>query len=173
MPQRRSKTIKDDDFAQFFLSTDNLQFKCMLLLMREGRLRVGEVIGLWLQDLEFHRNGLWIRRRHGTTQPGACQEPSRRGGTICRSLAGDEVQSTMTYIHLETKTWQGSGNTFRRLVGMTHMTEEELALLRNLTKAQWRFWTLLQGAITRALHGASILGNTASTFQPTIGRLTC
>ena len=32
-PQRRFKTVKDDDFAQFFLSTDNLQFKCMLLLM--------------------------------------------------------------------------------------------------------------------------------------------
>jgi hypothetical protein len=27
--------------------------------------------------------------------------------------------------------------------------------------------------LLRALQGASILGNTASTFQPTIGRLTC
>ena len=31
--------------------------------MREGGLRIGEVLGLWLQDIEFHRNGVWIRRR--------------------------------------------------------------------------------------------------------------
>ncbi len=34
-----------------------------LLLMREGGLRIGEVLGLWLQDIEFHRNGVWVRRR--------------------------------------------------------------------------------------------------------------
>ncbi len=32
--------------------------------MREGGLRIGEVLGLWLQDIEFHRNGVWVRRRH-------------------------------------------------------------------------------------------------------------
>jgi integrase/recombinase XerD len=62
-PQRRLKTVKDDDFARFFSSTENLQFKCILLLMREGGLRIGEVLGLWLQDIEFHRNGVWVRRR--------------------------------------------------------------------------------------------------------------
>ena len=62
-PQRRIKTVKDDDFARFFSSTENLQFKCILLLMREGGLRIGEVLGLWLQDVEFHRNGVWVRRR--------------------------------------------------------------------------------------------------------------
>ena len=63
-PQRRLKTVKDDDFARFFSSTENLQFRCILLLMREGGLRIGEVLGLWLQDIEFHRNGVWVRRRH-------------------------------------------------------------------------------------------------------------
>ena len=63
-PERRIKTVKDSDFAQFFSSTENLQFKCILLLMREGGLRVGEVLGLWLQDIEFHRNGVWVCRRH-------------------------------------------------------------------------------------------------------------
>ncbi|MGH9880583.1 MAG: site-specific integrase, partial [Pyrinomonadaceae bacterium] len=62
-PERRIKTVKDSDFAQFFSSTENLQFRCMLLLMREGGLRIGEVLGLWLQDIEFHRNGVWVRRR--------------------------------------------------------------------------------------------------------------
>jgi integrase/recombinase XerD len=62
-PERRIRTVKDSDFAQFFSSTENLQFKCILLLMREGGLRIGEVLGLWLQDVEFHRNGVWVRRR--------------------------------------------------------------------------------------------------------------
>ena len=62
-PQRRFKTVKDDDFARFFTSTENLQFRCILLLMREGGLRIGEVLGLWLQDIEFHRNGVYVRRR--------------------------------------------------------------------------------------------------------------
>lgn len=52
-PQRRIKTVGDTDFARFFSSTENLQFKCILLLMREGGLRIGEVLWLWLQDIEF------------------------------------------------------------------------------------------------------------------------
>lgn len=63
-PERRIKTVTDNDFAQFFSSTENLQFKCILLLMRDGGLRIGEVLGLWLQDIEFHRNGVSVRRRH-------------------------------------------------------------------------------------------------------------
>ncbi|MGH9882338.1 MAG: tyrosine-type recombinase/integrase [Pyrinomonadaceae bacterium] len=57
--------MADEDFTRFFSSTENLQFKCILLLMREGGLRVGEVLGLWIEDVEFHRNGVWIRRRSG------------------------------------------------------------------------------------------------------------
>ena len=62
-PARRPRIVKDCDFARFFSSTENLQFRCILLLMREGGLRIGEVLGLWLQDIEFHRNGVWVRRR--------------------------------------------------------------------------------------------------------------
>ncbi len=62
-PERRPRTVKDSDFADFFSSTENLQFRCILLLMREDRLRIGEVLGLWLQDIEFHRNAVWVRRR--------------------------------------------------------------------------------------------------------------
>src|SRR5260370_37198831 len=31
--------------------------------MREGGLRIGEVLGLWIQDIEFNRNGVYVRRR--------------------------------------------------------------------------------------------------------------
>jgi integrase/recombinase XerD len=59
------KTVTDEDFSRSCSSTENLQFKCILLLMREGGLRVGEVLGLLIQDVEFHRNGVWVRRRSG------------------------------------------------------------------------------------------------------------
>jgi len=62
-PQRRIKTVKDDDFARFFSSTENLQLKCIMLLMREGGLRIGEVLGLWIRDIAFHCNGVWVRHR--------------------------------------------------------------------------------------------------------------
>lgn len=64
-PKKRVKTVKDADFETFLAAIDNLQFRCIVLLMREGGLRVGEALGLLIQDLEFHRNGIWIRRRSG------------------------------------------------------------------------------------------------------------
>ena len=64
-PDKRVKTVKDADFEVFLASIENLQFRCIVLLMREGGLRVGEALGVLSQDLEFHRNGLWIRRRSG------------------------------------------------------------------------------------------------------------
>lgn len=62
-PVKQVKTVKDEDFETFVNSVENLQFRCIVLLMRESGLRVGEVLGLLIQDLEFHRNGIWIRRR--------------------------------------------------------------------------------------------------------------
>jgi integrase/recombinase XerD len=62
-PEKRVKTVKDADLETFLAALDNFQFRCMVLLMREGGLRVGEALGLLIQDLEFHRNGIWIRRR--------------------------------------------------------------------------------------------------------------
>jgi len=64
-PEKHVKTVKDADFEIFVASIDNVQFRCMVFLMREGGLRVGEVLGLLIQDLEFHRNGIWVRRRRG------------------------------------------------------------------------------------------------------------
>lgn len=64
-PEKRIKIVKDADFETFLATIDNFQFRCIVLLMREGGLRMGEVLGLLIQDLEFHRNGIWIRRRNG------------------------------------------------------------------------------------------------------------
>ena len=64
-PKRHIRPIDDEAFACFQDATSNVQFQCILLLMRDGGLRVGEVLGLHIQDLEFHRNGVVIRRRAG------------------------------------------------------------------------------------------------------------
>ena len=63
-PKQRVRTVPDAEFERFFASVDNLQFRCILLLMREGGLRSGEVLGLLIQDLAFHHNGVWVRRRN-------------------------------------------------------------------------------------------------------------
>ena len=64
-PEKRVKIVKDLDFETFLAVIDNVQFRCIVLLMREGGLRSGEVLGVLIQDLEFHRTGIWIRRRSG------------------------------------------------------------------------------------------------------------
>jgi integrase/recombinase XerD len=78
-PKKRIKTVKDADFETFLAAIDNPQFRCIVLLMREGGLRMGEVLGLLIQDLEFHRNGIWIRRRSGL-----------ENGALAKSLAEGE-----------------------------------------------------------------------------------
>jgi integrase/recombinase XerD len=78
-PEKRIKTVKDADFETFLATIDNVQFRCIVLLMREGGLRIGEVLGLLIQDLEFHRNGLWIWRRSGL-----------ENGALAKSLAEGE-----------------------------------------------------------------------------------
>jgi len=74
-PEKRVKTVKDADFETFLAAIGNLQFRCLVLLMREGGLRVGETLGLLIQDLEFHRNGVWVRRRN-TLENGALAKPT-------------------------------------------------------------------------------------------------
>lgn len=77
-PKKRIKTVKDADFETFLAAIDNPQFRCMVLLMREGGLRMGEVLGLLIQDLEFHCNGIWVRRRSGL-ENGALAKSLRDG----------------------------------------------------------------------------------------------
>jgi integrase/recombinase XerD len=63
--RRRPKTLTDEQFERFVGGITNPQFLCMVMLMRHGGLRVSEVIGLLIQDIEWQRCGVWIRRREG------------------------------------------------------------------------------------------------------------
>lgn len=81
-PEKRVKTVNDKDFETFLHAIDdNLQFRCIVLLMREGGLRAGEILGLLIQDGEFHRNGIWVRRRktlvNGALAKGLTEEEAR------------------------------------------------------------------------------------------------
>ncbi len=79
-PKKRIQMVSDSDLETFLHSIDdNLQFRCIVLLMREGGLRVGEILGLFIQDLEFHRNGIWVRRRNDL-----------ENGALAKSLAEGE-----------------------------------------------------------------------------------
>ena len=52
-PEKRIKTVKDADFATFLASIDNLQFRCIVLLMREGGLRTGDYIRMYRSVAEI------------------------------------------------------------------------------------------------------------------------
>src|SRR6266508_2909835 len=55
-----------------------------------------------------------------------------------------------TYISTK-RTCEISGSFFRRSVVMTQMTQDESGILEKRTKAQWRFWLLLQDEQNRSL----------------------
>ena len=63
-PKIGVKTVSPENFVLFLNSIPSLQFKCLVLLMQEGGFRVGEVLGLLIEDLEFHTNRVWVRRRN-------------------------------------------------------------------------------------------------------------
>jgi len=63
--RRRPKTLTDESFERFVGAIKNPQFLCIVMLMRHGGLRVSEVIGLLIQDIDWQRCGVWIRRREG------------------------------------------------------------------------------------------------------------
>ena len=75
-PQPRIRPIGEEACAHFQDATSSLQFQCILLLMRDGGLSVGEVLGLHIQDLEFHCNGghRHDQQRHG---PSRCDDLPR------------------------------------------------------------------------------------------------
>lgn len=49
--KRIIKTISNDKFNDFLKNIKNLRDKLIILLMYEGGLRIGEVLGLWIEDL--------------------------------------------------------------------------------------------------------------------------
>src|SRR5260370_666621 len=134
-PKKHVKTIKDADFEIFLAAIDNLQFRCIVLLMREGGLRVGEALGLFIQDLEFHRNGVWIRRRSGLAN-----------GELAKALAEGEER----FIDL----WPALMALLDRLLLQHHFDTDHLfVVLKRNAKDKWGSSTYGQPLDREAVKG--------------------
>ncbi|QCR21115.1 tyrosine-type recombinase/integrase [Pontibacter sp. SGAir0037] len=64
-PQRLPTVLSKQDVLKILSATDNLKHRCLLQLLYAGGLRIGEVIGLKLTDVQSDRNLLLIRGGKG------------------------------------------------------------------------------------------------------------
>lgn len=62
-PKKRIKIIKDSDFRKILSVVKTLRDKVILLLLKEGGLRKGELLGIKLEDIDFGGSGIWVRFR--------------------------------------------------------------------------------------------------------------
>ena len=62
-PKRKIKTVTDKEFKKLLSSVQALRDKLILLLLKDGGLRKGELLGIRLEDIEFGESGIWIRFR--------------------------------------------------------------------------------------------------------------
>lgn len=61
-PAGRIKTITDSDFNKILASVRSLRDKLILLLLKAGGLRKGELLGIRLEDIDFDTCGINIKR---------------------------------------------------------------------------------------------------------------
>lgn len=62
-PKTIPKVVKQSDFVIFLDSVNLLRDKLILLILKEGGLRIGELLGIKLEDIDFAEQGVWIRFR--------------------------------------------------------------------------------------------------------------
>lgn len=62
-PKKRVKIIEETDFRKMLAAVKTLRDKLILLLLKEGGLRKGELLGLKLEDIDFGGSGVWVRFR--------------------------------------------------------------------------------------------------------------
>lgn len=57
------KTVSNKNFKGFLDSLKLLRDKVIALILKEGGLRAGELLGIHLEDIDFAEQGIWIRFR--------------------------------------------------------------------------------------------------------------
>ncbi len=62
-PQGIPKTINQKDFKKFLEAVNLLRDKIILLVLKEGGLRSGELLGIKLEDIDYGEQGIWVRFR--------------------------------------------------------------------------------------------------------------
>jgi integrase/recombinase XerD len=63
VPQEIPKTISKKDFKKFLDAVNLLRDKIILLVLKEGGLRSGELLGIKLEDIDYGEQGIWVRFR--------------------------------------------------------------------------------------------------------------
>ncbi|MGE1103239.1 tyrosine-type recombinase/integrase [Peribacillus simplex] len=63
VPQEIPKTINQKDFKKFLEAVNLLRDKIILLVLKEGGLRSGELLGIKLEDIDYGEQGIWVRFR--------------------------------------------------------------------------------------------------------------
>lgn len=63
VPRVIPKTIEQKDFKQYLESVNLLRDKIILLVLKEGGLRSGELLGIKLEDIDYGEQGIHIRFR--------------------------------------------------------------------------------------------------------------
>lgn len=62
-PKRRPKTVSQEDFLAVFSAAKSKRNKIMLLIMHDGGVRLNELLGIWIEDIDFGACGIWIKFR--------------------------------------------------------------------------------------------------------------
>ncbi|MED3936613.1 tyrosine-type recombinase/integrase [Priestia megaterium] len=63
VPQVIPKTIEQKDFKKYLESVNLLRDKIILLILKEGGVRSGELLGIKLEDIDYGEQGIYIRFR--------------------------------------------------------------------------------------------------------------
>lgn len=63
VPKVIPKTISENDFEALLKTVNTLRDKILLLCLKEGGFRSGELLGVCLEDIDFGESGFWVRFR--------------------------------------------------------------------------------------------------------------
>ncbi|WP_055669062.1 tyrosine-type recombinase/integrase [Desnuesiella massiliensis] len=63
VPVTISKIIGEKEFKLLLQSVKSIRDKIILIILKEGGLRAGELLGIRLEDIDFAEQGIWIRFR--------------------------------------------------------------------------------------------------------------
>lgn len=63
VPQVIPKTMEQKEFKKYLETVNLLRDKIILLVLKEGGLRSGELLGIRLEDIDYGEQGIWVRFR--------------------------------------------------------------------------------------------------------------
>ena len=66
-PKKKVSVISNSDFKTLLNSVKSLRDKTILLLLKEGGLRAGELLGVHIEDIDFGECGIWVKFRNNNS----------------------------------------------------------------------------------------------------------